>query len=55
MENGSMENKECGKYGIWKIRSVENEEYGKYRVWKMGSVWKCIKFDKIILSNVIIK
>ena len=33
-----VENKECGKWGVWKmksvwkIRSVENEEYGKCTV-----------------------
>jgi len=29
MENGSVENKECGKWGVWKMRSVENAECGK--------------------------
>ena len=24
-----MENPECGKRGVWKMRSVENEECGK--------------------------
>ena len=31
----SVENEECGKCGVWKMRSVENVECGKYRVWKM--------------------
>ena len=51
MENGSMENEECGKCGVWKMRSMENEECGKCGVWKMRSmenaeysVWKCINF-----------
>jgi len=35
VENGSAE---CGKYGVWKIRSVENGECGKCGVWKMRSV-----------------
>ena len=29
---------ECGKCGVWKMRSVENEECGKCGVWKMRSV-----------------
>ena len=33
-----MENVECGKCGVWKMRSVENEECGKCGVWKMKSV-----------------
>ena len=28
---------ECGKYGVWNMRSVENEEYGQ-----------CINFDRFI-------
>ena len=31
---GSVENEECGKCGVWKVRSVENEECGKCGVWK---------------------
>ena len=34
----SMENEECGKCGVWKVRSVENAEYGKCGVWKMRSI-----------------
>ena len=34
----SMENEECGKCGVWKMRSVENEECEKCRVWKIWSV-----------------
>ena len=40
----SMENEEygkcaeCGKCGVWKMRSVENAEYGKCGVWKMWSI-----------------
>ena len=30
---GWMENVECG---VWKMRSIDNEECGKYGVWKMG-------------------
>ena len=30
-----MENGECGKGGVWKMRSVENAERGKCGVWKM--------------------
>ena len=26
---------ECGKRGVWKMRSVENAECGKCGVWKM--------------------
>ena len=29
---------ECGKRGVWKIRSMENAEYGKCGVWKMRSM-----------------
>ena len=29
---------ECGKCGVWKMRSVENVECGKYGVWKMRSM-----------------
>ena len=40
-----MENKESGKYGVWKMRSleimsVENVECGKYGVWKMRTLEK---------------
>ena len=31
----SVENVECGKCGVWKMRSVESEECGKCGVWKM--------------------
>jgi len=34
----SVENAECGKCGVWKMRSVENAECGKCGVWKMRSV-----------------
>ena len=37
-----MANEEFGVWGMW---SVENEECGKCGVWKMRSVWKCINFD----------
>jgi len=33
-----MRSAECGKYGVWKMRSVENAECGKRGVWKMLSV-----------------
>ena len=29
---------ECGKCGVWKVRSVESAECGKCGVWKMRSV-----------------
>ena len=29
---------ECGKWGVWKMKSVENEECRKRGVWKMRSV-----------------
>lgn len=35
-----MEDVECGKCRLWKIRSVENAECGKCGVWKMRSVGK---------------
>ena len=35
-----MRSAECGKCGVWKMRSVENEECGKCEVWKMRSVEK---------------
>ena len=34
----SVENEECGKWGVWKMGSVENVECGKRGVWKMWSV-----------------
>ena len=39
----SVENEECGKWGVWKMRSVENGsvenwECGKWGVWEMRSV-----------------
>ena len=33
-----MENAECGKCGVWKMRGVENAECGKCGVWKMRGV-----------------
>ena len=44
----SMENEECGKCGVWKVRSVENTEYGKCGVWKMRSVEnaECVEMHK---------
>ena len=35
VENAEMENAECGKCGVWKMRSVENAECGKCGVWKL--------------------
>lgn len=29
VENGSVENEECGKYIVWKVSSMENEECEK--------------------------
>ena len=37
-DNGSVDYAECGKRGVWKMRSVENEECGECGVWKMRSV-----------------
>ena len=34
----SVENAECGKWGVWKTRSVVNAECGKCGVWKTRSV-----------------
>ena len=34
----SVENAECGKCGVWKVRSVENEGCEKCGVWKMRGV-----------------
>ena len=34
----SVENEECGKGGVWKVRSVENEGCEKCGVWKMRGV-----------------
>ena len=34
----SVENEECGKCGVWKMRSVENVECGNCRMWKIRSV-----------------
>ena len=31
VENGSVENQECGKRGVWKMQSVENAEFRKMR------------------------
>ena len=33
-----MESAECGKYGVWKVRSMESAECGKWGVWKMRSI-----------------
>ena len=33
-----VENAECGKCGVWKMRRVENAGCGKRGVWKMRSV-----------------
>ena len=43
-----MENEECRKCGVWKMRSVENAECGKSRVWKMRRVEnaECRKYIK---------
>lgn len=38
VENESVESVECGKCGVWKVRSVESAECGKCGVWKMRSV-----------------
>ena len=32
----SVENEDCGKCGVWKMRSVENEECGKMRCGKFS-------------------
>ena len=29
VENVELENEECRKCRVWKMRSMENEEYGK--------------------------
>ena len=46
VENGSVESVECGKCGVWKVRSVESAECGKCGVWKVRSVEnaECGKF-----------
>ena len=36
----SVENAECRKCRVWKVRSVENAECRKCGVWKMRSVEK---------------
>ena len=36
----SVENEECGKCGVWKMRSVENAKCGKCRVWKKMSYFQ---------------
>ena len=33
-----MRSAECGKCGVWKMRSMENTECGKRGVWKMRSM-----------------
>ena len=38
VENEKYGKWECGKRGVWKMRSIENEECGKCEVWKMRSV-----------------
>ena len=39
----SVENEECGKCGVWKMRSVENEESRKYVKEKDVKIYTCIK------------
>ena len=46
----SVENAECGKRRVWKMRSVENEECGKCGVWKTRSVENG-KLNNDILNN----
>ena len=57
----SVENEECRKCRVWKMKSVENEERGKCRVWKIWRValWnvenkecgKCGGFNDINNNN----
>ena len=39
----SVENEECGKCRVWKMRSVENVECGYCGMWKIRGVWKMRK------------
>ena len=37
---------ECGKYGVWKMRSVENAECGKYyQKRKLNKIGSAIFFE----------
>jgi len=52
----SVENAECRKCRVWKMKSVENEECGKRGVWKTRSVenaecGKCGVLKKNILKG----
>ena len=38
LEMGSVEDVECGRCGVWKMRSVESAACGKCGVWKVRSV-----------------
>ena len=38
MVKWKMLSAECGKCGVWKMRTVEYVECGKYGVWKTRSV-----------------
>ena len=51
----SVENAECGKCVVWKVRGVENKEYGKCEVWKMLSVENVehFKFNMKLTNNII--
>ena len=39
----SVENEECEKCRVWKMRSVENVECGNCGMWKIRGVWKMRK------------
>ena len=51
----SVENEECEKCVVWKVRGVENKEYGKCEVWKMLSVENVehFNFNMKLTNNII--
>ena len=51
----SVENVECGKCRVWKVRSVESAECGKCGVWKVRSVENVehFNFNMKLTNNLI--
>jgi len=49
----SVENAECGKCGVWRVRSVEGAECGGCGVWRMRSVENEKEFVRIIIISLL--
>ena len=48
----SVENEECGKCGVWKMRSVENAEYSPKIMYYLGSqFFSSIERSPLILGG----